>query len=401
MKLSEISKIESLRLKDLQELQLWNSDPEEDYDNIVQIASFICGMPVSLITLINEDQQWFKSKVGTDWTGNSRELSFCSHLLVAQRDILIVQDSSKDDRFANNPLTTLDKPVAFYAGVPLKSHVGNTLGTLCVIDHKPNDLTAEQQDILKKLAKQVENLFELRRRNLHLQNTKNDLKTKNNQLRDFAGVVAHDMKMPLANMVMTSDLLKAKYKDVFDDKGLEYLDYLKKSSFKLSNYISDILEHYESDHRAYNNTEEFDIHLLLEQIIDLLNIKYDCEINLPEQNMLVKCNRSALEQIFLNLIGNSLKYNNSDKIIIDVEGSKDDHFYYFSITDNGIGIPKEKQEDIFRLFTVLAETDKDGHHGNGIGLSTVQKLITNLEGEITLESKVNVGTTFKFSIKHS
>jgi len=390
---------EKKRLSALKDLKIFNTGPEQNYDNITKLASFICKVPVSLITLIGKEKQWFKSKVGTDICEANRDISHCSHAILQPDELMEVKDMRKDERFADNPYTTGEPPIIFYAGMPLKAHNGTVVGTLCVMDTKPNSLDTVQKDALKALANQVENLFELRLKNLHLEKTRKKLKTRNGQLKDFAGTVSHDMKMPLANIVMTVDLLKKKYDGKLDQKGLEYLNYLKQSSFKLSNYVTGILEHYESDTLEESINEDFDIHDLLEQIIDLLNINYDCVINLPVKNKILNCNRAALEQIFLNLLGNSLKYNNKEKIVIDVNCTKDDKFYYFTITDNGIGIPKDKQGEIFELFTVLAETDRNGNRGNGIGLSTVKKIITSLKGEISVNSVVNEGTTFNFSIK--
>ena len=400
MILAKLPPDEKTRLSALKDLKLFNTEPEQNFDNITKLASFICKMPVSLITLIGKNKQWFKSRVGTDICEADKDISHCSHAILNPDELMEVKDTRMDPRFVDNPYTTdADTPIIFYAGMPLKAHNGLVLGTLCVMDTKPNSLDSEQKDALKALAKQVENLFELQLKNLHLEKTRRKLKTRNGQLKDFAGIVSHDMKMPLANIVMTVDLLKAKYVEILDPKGIQYLDYLKQSSFKLSNYVTGILEHYESDTLDETLNEDFDIHDLLEQIIDLLNIKYDCVINLPEKNKILNCNRAALEQIFLNLFGNSLKYNNKEKIVIDVTCSKDEKFYHFSITDNGIGIPKDKQEEIFKLFTVLVEADRSGNRGNGIGLSTVKKLITSLGGEISVNSVVNEGTTFNFSIK--
>lgn len=375
-----------------------DSPPEENFDNITKLASLICGTPVSLVTLIGEKKQWFKSKIGTDLTEAPREISHCSHAMLNPEDLMEIPDTREDDRFADNPYTTGTPQILFYAGMPLKAYNGDVLGTLCVLDVKPNMLNDEQKTALKALAKQVENLFELRRHNLELEKTTLELKEKNSQLKNFAGVVSHDMKMPLANMILTTDLIKAKYLEKFDEEGIQYLNYLKQSSFKLSNYITGILQHYESDNLTDHKDEEFDIHDLLEGIIDLLNINDNCMINLPEENMMLNCNRIALEQIFLNLIGNSLKYNNKEEIIIDVSCSNGGKFYNFSITDNGVGIPKDKQEDIFELFTVIEEQDRSGNRGNGIGLSTVKKLVNSLGGEINVVSEVNKGTTFHFSM---
>lgn len=389
---------EKARLSTLEKLNLLNSGPEENYDNITKLASFICGTPVSLITLIGETTQWFKSKVGTELTEAPRKISHCAHAILKPDELMEVQDTRQDERFFDNPYTTEDPKILFYAGMPLKAYNGAVMGTLCVLDIEPRILSEEQKTALQALARQVENLFELRRHNLQLEKATIELQERNEQLKNFAGIVSHDMKMPLANMIITTDLIKAKYSEKFDDEGIQYLNYLKQSSFKLSNYISGILQHYESDSLKEQKDEEFDIHDLLEGIIDLLNINDNCVINLPEENMMLNCNKIALEQIFLNLIGNSLKYNNKEEIIIDVLCTNGGRFYNFSITDNGVGIPKDKQEDIFELFTIVEEQDRSGNRGNGIGLSTVKKLVNSLGGEISVVSEVNKGTTFHFSM---
>jgi signal transduction histidine kinase len=393
---NEISRITSLH-----DLQILNSEPEEKYDNIAQLASYICDVPVSLITLLAEDKNWFKAKSGTDMCDSDRNISFCSHAILQPDELMEIPDTLLDARFVNNPLVTTGSKIRFYAGMPIKSNIGEAVGTLCLLDTEPHSLNEKQKTALIALARQVESLFELRRQNIALKKVKKELGTKNNLLKEFAGTVSHDMKMPLANMIITSDLLKAKYGNLLDDTGLSYLTYLKQSSFRLSNYITDILNHYESDTLLDSHTEDFDLQDVLEQIIDLLNIKYDCEINLPEDNLTVHCNRAAFQQIFFNLIGNSLKYNNQEKIIIDVTSIEKNGYYHFSITDNGIGIPENKQEAIFELFTIVEEADRSGNRGNGIGLSTVQKLVHNLGGEISVKSKVNKGTTFNFTIKRA
>jgi signal transduction histidine kinase len=127
----------------------------------------------------------------------------------------------------------------------------------------------------------------------------------------------------------------------------------------------------------------------------------DCEINLPEENIEMHANKAALEQIILNLVGNSLKYNDKDKIVINIACSEKDNFYHFSIADNGMGIPKNKREQIFDLFMTSGNLDRYGKKGNGIGLSTVKKLVTKLGGEIRVSSELGKGTTIEFTIRKS
>jgi len=395
-----IPKNEIQRLKALQEANILYTPTEEEFDNITKLASFICKTPVSLISLVGEHEQWFKSKYGTDLCTSDRDISFCSHAILQPDELMEVKDTRLDNRFEDNPFVIAEKdPIIYYAGMPLKDYNNMVLGTLCVIDTKPNQLEQEQKNALKSLAKQVEILLELKRKNDYLENIKKQLNEHNAMLKDFAGVVSHDMKMPLANMIITADILKAKFGEKIGEEGLSYLKNLKQAGLRLSGYINGILDHYESDKIAASKNEEFDVHHLLEEIIDLLNITEDCVINLPEDNIIISSNRAALEQIFLNLLGNSLKYNDKPKILIDIEFSQNPDFYYFSIKDNGIGIPKEKENDIFKLFTTVAKSDRAGNKGNGIGLSTVKRLVSNLGGNLKVKSELGKGTRFNFSIK--
>ncbi|MGB1313327.1 MAG: sensor histidine kinase [Bizionia paragorgiae] len=387
---------ESARLAAVYEYKLIDTLPESDFDNITSIIAAMFDIPMSLITLLDADRNFLKSHFGVPFNEAPRDLSFCGHAIMSEDDIFIIEDSRKDERFHDNPIVKEHQAI-FYAGVPLMNPEGFPLGTLCVFDTKPRQLTALQKQVLIAMAKQVVNLFELRKRNNELRETKEQLNIQNENLKHFAGHVSHDMKMPLANMIVTTDILKKKYKNVLDAKGIEYLDYLKQSSFTLSDYISGLLDHYESD-KLGGELESFDLNLLLEEIVDLLNINIDCEINFPETNEELFCNRAALEQVFLNLIGNSLKYNDKEKIVITIACKRGDAHLEFKISDNGIGIPQDKQKEIFNLFSTVGNLDRNGNRGNGIGLSTVQKLITKLGGTISLESELGKGTTFNFTI---
>lgn len=395
-----IPKNEIDRLTTLRSYKILYSKKEEEYDQITYLASHITKMPVSLISLVDKNEVWFKSSHGMDICSSHRNVSFCSYAVGEKDPTFIVNDTKEHQNFKNHPFANQkEKPVAFYAGICLVDKEGFRLGTLCVIDHKPNSISESQLKALKKLAKQVVKLIELHKANLVLEDIKTDLEAKNEELKNFAGIISHDMKMPLANIIVTTDILKAKYANQLDEQAINYLRYLKRSSFSLSDYITGLLNHYESDKLLNTNTEEFDVHLLLEEIVELLNINFDCEINLPLNNFDVRCNRAALEQIFLNLIGNSLKYNNKKRIIINIEAEEFIDKYFFKVSDNGIGIPKEKQDKIFDLFAIVGNIDREGKRGTGIGLATVKKLVTNLGGVISLDSKINIGTSFEFSIK--
>src|ERR1700760_4445632 len=153
---------EARRLKVLWQYDVLDTVPEEVFDDLTELAARICEAPIALISLIDEDRQWFKSKVGISINETSRDVSFCAHA-IKQEDLFIIPDATKDARFANNPLVTSDPKIRFYAGAPLITPDGYALGTLCVIDKVPRELRLEQQQALRVLARHVMTQLEVRR----------------------------------------------------------------------------------------------------------------------------------------------------------------------------------------------------------------------------------------------
>ena len=374
-------------MRSLRSLGILDTLPEEEYDSIVALASYICGTEKALITLVDNDRQWFKAKVGFDINETARDISFCGHAINKPHQIFEIPDAREDARFHDNPLVTQkEEPVVFYAGIPLVDSEEHALGSLCVIDSMPHTLSHKQRSALKYLGSQVEKLLQLRA-------TKKQLEANNDLLRKFAGTVSHDMKMPMANIIVTSDVMTKKYGDVLGEDGARYLNYLKSSSMSLSTYVTNLLEHYESSAQDYE-AQDHDLLEILEESIEMLSITEDVHFDLPEDNCSIPCSKAAMKQVFVNLIGNSLKYNDKDRIIIGVDCTSDDDTVTISVTDNGMGIPYEKQESVFDLFTTAAGADRHGERGHGIGLSTVRNLIIGMNGRIRLESEPGVGTEF-------
>lgn len=159
---------ETDRLDALQRYDILDTLPEQAFDDLARLAAQICQTPIALITLVDADRQWFKSKVGLTVSETPRDVAFCAHTIVERR-LLIVPDTSQDDRFASNPLVTGEPKIRFYVGVPLMTPDNFALGTLCAIDYVPRELSSQQQEALEILARQVVTQLELRRHLLALQ----------------------------------------------------------------------------------------------------------------------------------------------------------------------------------------------------------------------------------------
>ncbi|GAB3897133.1 hypothetical protein GCM10028803_15290 [Larkinella knui] len=139
------------RLKALYQYQVLDTLPEQEFDRLTELASLICQVPISLVSLVDEHRQWFKSRVGLEMAETSRDIAFCQHAIMGG-DIFEVEDATKDTRFKENPLVTSDPHIRFYAGYPLTDPDGYALGTLCVLDRIPRKLTQTQQRILQLLS---------------------------------------------------------------------------------------------------------------------------------------------------------------------------------------------------------------------------------------------------------
>ncbi|MFO1488192.1 MAG: GAF domain-containing protein [Verrucomicrobiota bacterium] len=169
--MSEPSKKEIQRIKVLWDYDVLDTVPERVFDDLTELAAKICNAPIALISLIDEERQWFKAKVGISVQETSRDISFCSHAIQSD-GLFLVPNAAKDPRFAQNPLVTSDPKIRFYAGMPLVTPDGHALGTLCVIDKVPRQLRPEQEQALIILARHVMIQLEIRRHAKELAETR-------------------------------------------------------------------------------------------------------------------------------------------------------------------------------------------------------------------------------------
>ena len=382
------------RLKNIEEYGILDSLPEREYNEITKLASYICNTPMSQLNIVYDKLQFTKSNFGIPGVYTPREQSVCTVAMNTPEEIFIVPDLRDDERFYDKPAVSGELGLVFYAGVPLVSPDGFALGTLCVLDNKPRQLNEVQIDTLKALANQVISLLELRRNKMLLEKAKAELEEKNRELEKFAYVVAHDLKSPLNNISGMARRLTKKYAGSQSPEINEMLQMMAGSADRLKTLVDGILEHSRCEsHIAQNNTQ-LDVEQLMHDTVNFFSYYKDCTFIVPPVKAVITANKTAISQVLINLISNAIKYNDKKEAIIELIYTETDLNYSFAIKDNGPGIEKKNQEDIFGIFKVFADSDRYGNRGTGIGLATVKKLVTKLKGSISLDSDLGMGSVF-------
>jgi GAF domain-containing protein len=177
-----ISSNDRERVEALQKYQILDTEPEQAFDDLTLLASFICKTPIALVSLIDENRQWFKAKIGMKQSETPRDIAFCS-VAIRQPEVMVVPDTLKDERFRDNPFVTSEPKIRFYAGAPLINEDGYALGTLCVIDQRPREMTANQREALQSLSRLVLAQLEFRRNLILLKQALNE-RTKDEHERE-------------------------------------------------------------------------------------------------------------------------------------------------------------------------------------------------------------------------
>lgn len=382
----------------INEIKKLLSSQDDDFNQIIYLTSYLFKVPMACISIIGEDYIHCKYSKGIDFDKEDHENSFTNFLLKSDLKITTLNYSENQEIFEKSG-NLYKENIKFYAAVPLKDHFGGKIGVLSILDTKERKLKQSDIKALLALANQCNKLIEFSFQNQKFQEIQRSLKQKYQELERFTSLVSHDIKSPLANIISLTELLREENKGKLDAENIQYLNYLVESSYSLRNYVDGILGFYKSDHILEKDFENVDLEEIIKTIVQLYEVSENVFIDYPEKVVLHNVNKSALTQVLLNLVSNSLKYNNKKERKVSIKFEESPYFYRFKVEDNGNGIPEGDVDKIFQLFTTLDTNDRDGNPGSGIGLATVQKLVNNMGGKIKVTSTLGEGSIFSFSVK--
>lgn len=386
-----------IRQKTLIELDLLNTNSEKMFDDITKLAAKTSKMPVSLITSLGTEKQVFKSNFGLSISKTPIEQSFCKIAIQNPNEILAVKDARKDSRFSDNPLVCKDPKIVSYFGMPIKSPSGIALGTLCLIDFVVRELSDDQKEILKILAKQVEYLIELRSKTDTIQKHSLQINQYTKEIKEFSSVAIHDLKAPIRAINSFMKLLDNKHQNTWDVKDKTFIKFIFESTLKINSLIASLTEFVKSIGSDYSD-EEFNLKDLIQETFNNLTI------DLKETPTLI-CNhipitnlsKKSFSLLFKNILSNAITYRKeNEKLIIEIKSTEENNHHIITVKDNGIGIDPQFFDSIFEPFKRLHADST--YPGNGLGLSVCRNIITGLNGTITVNSAPNVGSTFTIMI---
>lgn len=326
---------EEQRIETLKKYDIVYTPKEKAFEDIVLFASQICDMPIALITLINQDEVWFKASIGLgDKETTAREFSVCSHTINNTKDITEFEDLSEDNRFFDFPIV-VNENIMFYAGVPLVSPNGMPLGTISVMDRKKRKLTIKQKKALKALASQVmiamDNRLtkELVERNISL------IERKNYAIEEFTNMAMENMTSPLNTITLLSEMIEKNCSQELSERLTGYLDIIKDSSDKMITLLNEVKEFYQNLDLITAPKEHFFIDDLLNEIIKSDNSDTQVTYSIADNSKKIFANRIALKKILETKIGDCSDQNSTEgyKISISFQTNKDS--YLFILRDNG------------------------------------------------------------------
>lgn len=389
---------ETERLTALGRYEILDTALEQNFDDLTKLASYICNTPIALISLIDDQRQWFKSRVGLDVTETPREQAFCAHAILQPDQVMVVPNAEQDERFANNPLVQQVPYIRFYAGAPLVTAEGYALGTLCVIDSTPRDLTPEQQAALQALSHQVMAQLELRRNLIQLNQTNLELTRLNQSKNDFLNMAAHDLKNPLS-------AIKGYAEEILDDGTAmtgeelhEVAQQIARASQQMFDLVINLLDVNAIEDQV-NNLKL--VPTDLKQVLQQLKQHYQQRAALKNIHLqwqfdpvaLAYAHQSYAYQVFDNLISNAIKYSPSDRVVT-VTLTTTVNQITVSVIDQGQGLSDADKARLFQKFTRLSAQPTGGEHSSGLGLFIVKKLVDAMQAQITCESELGKGACF-------
>lgn len=375
------------RVAALQQLRILDTPAEERFDRITRTASDLFRVPIALVSLVDSQRQWFKSRTGLDASETPRAVSFCAHAILGTGPF-VVEDALADSRFADNPLVVGPPGIRFYAGMPLRSDSGRKLGTLCIIDHSARHFGAADARRLHDLAAWAE-------RELNLAQ---EIDRAVAEMREtLVRLISHELRTPVTGVVGALEVLRG---GGIDADNIETLVRLATDSAgRLKRVVDEIVEIAEIDAGRQDVTPRpIDLPMFMEAARDFFadtprQAGVGIELAAPP-HLIVPVAPRPLTRILRALLDNALRFSPAGATVHFAATRPHPDTVRISVTDHGPGIPAELIPRLFLPFVQGDASDSRPHEGCGISLATGRRLAIAIGGHLGYEAGPNGGSCF-------
>ena len=398
MKTAPLPHNEAERLADLYRYGILDTAAEAEFDDLTELAAHLCGVPIALISLVDVERLWFKSAVGLSFPEVPRARSFCSQA-IHDNQVFEVADALKDERFFDSPLVTAAPDIRFYAGVPLVTDRGHAIGSLCVIDTVPRELSAAQKKVLAALGRQVMRQLDLRLLNAELERRvaarTADLQTSAHDLQMLSQSLAHDLRQPLISMSGYTTLLQ---QEVESERGKHCLQRVAAGVGQI-NLRADALLYFANLAHLSLKRQAVDLRkVALAHIHALQAAAPKRRVRAQVQDGLqASGDPELLRELMHELLDNAWRHTASLSLAtLDVGSSTGaDGVWVYHVRDNGAGFDMRYASSLFEPFQRLSTGDGEGE---GIGLARVKRIAVKHGGRVWAECTPGQGASFYFTL---
>jgi two-component system, sensor histidine kinase and response regulator len=394
---------EAERLSALQRYDILDTEPEQAFDDLTLLAAQICGTEIAMVSLVDRNRQWLKSKIGITTNETPRDVALCAHGIL-QPEVLVVEDTLTDQRFAENPMVTGAPKLRFYAGAPLINPDGHALGMLCVNGPEPRTLSPEQNAGLQALSRQVVAQLELRRSLADLALTRETALKVGNAKSQFLANMSHEIRTQMNGVIGMAGML---LDTSLNRKQREFVEVIRKSGDLMLTIIRDILDFSKIEAGKLTfETLDFELGEVVESTLDLLAEKAESKglelLGLVDYAVFTELRGDAgrLRQVLTNILNNAIKFTKHGEVILRISQQAEtatEVVLRFEVKDTGIGIDSEAQEHLFEAFSQENSSTTRKYGGTGLGLAIARQLVGMMHGEIGVESELEKGALFWFT----
>ncbi len=385
------------RLAAVAKYDVLDTPPDGAFDRITALAARVFNVPIAIVSVVDHDRIWFKSHHGLDFDQIDRAPGLCASAIL-QRDPWIINDAPSDPRALSNPLVAGEFGLKFYAGVPLALADGHNMGTLCILDFEPRELSPDETSSLQDLADMVTTELELRLASRQAL----EAATERERVKDaFVGMLSHEIRTPVTTIYAAARVLASSEAIQADPRARDLFPDIVSESERLLRLIEDLLVLTKVEHGVLESeSEPVLLQRVVERAVARLNRRHrerTIEVGMAADLPPAAGDETFVEQVVNNLLSNALKYSPPDAIVSVDAGVVDDQVEV-RIGDRGIGLAVEDRERVFDLMARTREAETYAA-GAGIGLYVCRRLMQTMGGDIRATGQASGrGSVFTFSL---